>query len=564
MTDTSQLPLENGRSWSAWVLIGRLFQLILLLVVIACGYIAWDAHRFMNTPPSQEAKEVSFTIQPGATLIRVAWDLKKAGLITDVERFRILTWIQGDLGNIRAGEFLLSTSWTPDQVLYQITKGQPRLYRLSVREGLAWWEVAKIVEEQGFATFDDFKAVIHDPEFLAEHSIPFDNAEGFLFPETYLLRKPKQPLDRAQAREVASLMVRMFWKKSAPAWNQLPLKKGVTVSAADRAASPYAPAKAASGETTSTTGATGTTAAPGTAQANATSAPSADQTNATQVGVAQANATQSNAIQTNATQVSAAPCPVVSGEAVTGPESPPALAHPACELESATALRAMVNATVPITGIVGDAAPQTATNATELLRPTAVTPQTTTNATAVNATTPAATNATATVSATNAVTPPPLPAWRDNGPQQPSDVDPVALRRLVILATLVEKETGIPAERGRVAGVYTNRLGLGMLLQCDPTIIYGVGPSFTGAIRRSQLDDEANLYNTYKHAGLPPGPICSPGADALMAAAFPEKHDYIYFVATGAGDGGHIFSKTITEHNRAVQVYRARMRGAAQ
>lgn len=134
------------------------------------------------------------------------------------------------------------------------------------------------------------------------------------------------------------------------------------------------------------------------------------------------------------------------------------------------------------------------------------------------------------------------------------------MRHLVILASLVEKETGLPSERGLVAGVYANRLRLGMLLQCDPTIIYGVGESFSGAIRRSQLENPKNLYNTYQHPGLPPGPICSSGLDALGAAANPPKHDYLYFVATGI-DGGHTFSKTLAEHNKAVQVYRARMRG---
>jgi hypothetical protein len=145
------------------------------------------------------------------------------------------------------------------------------------------------------------------------------------------------------------------------------------------------------------------------------------------------------------------------------------------------------------------------------------------------------------------------------GPQHPAQVDPAALRRLIILASLVEKETGLPAERGTVAGVYANRLRRGMLLQCDPTIIYGIGPSFKGAIRRSQLEDASNPYNTYKHAGLPPGPICSPGLASLDAAFAPERHEYLFFVATGL-DGGHSFSKTVSEHNRAVQLYRARMR----
>ena len=141
----------------------------------------------------------------------------------------------------------------------------------------------------------------------------------------------------------------------------------------------------------------------------------------------------------------------------------------------------------------------------------------------------------------------------------PEDLDPDALRRLVILASLVEKETAIPGERARVAGVYANRLRLGMLLQCDPTIIYGVGESFTGSIRKSQLNDAKNSYNTYIHAGLPPGPVCSPGLEAIKAAAIPERHDFLYFVATGV-DGGHSFSKTLNDHNKAVQIYRSRMR----
>jgi UPF0755 protein len=100
-----------------------------------------------------------------------------------------------------------------------------------------------------------------------------------------------------------------------------------------------------------------------------------------------------------------------------------------------------------------------------------------------------------------------------------------------------------------------------MLLQCDPTIIYGVGPEFSGSIRRSQLQDAANPYNTYKHAGLPPGPICSPGLAALLAAARPEQNDFLYFVAADPGGGGHIFSRTSAEHNAAVRKYRARARG---
>ena len=516
MTENASFSPKKEKTKTSFT--GRLIQLFFLMLFLGCAATAWDAYRFLNTPASEDPKEVSFTIIPGSTLIRVAWDLKKAGLITDVNRFQLLAYFKDDLGNIQAGEFTLSTGWTPEQVLHQITKGQARLYRLSIREGLTWWETAKAVEEQGFATFDDFKEVIHDPEFLKEHNIPFANAEGFLFPETYLLRKPRQPLDKAQAREVASLMVRMFWKKTAPAWNQLPLKKGITITAADRAASPYAPARDTSQP------------APPAGQKNGTASPA-----------------QGSTATVPATAAQAATPPAVNA---TLPETNKPGAAQATAPANATATAAPP----PVAG------PVFAANATVQESPTAAA---TVNATTANATSVNAASVNATADADNAPLPQKkLPAWDDTGPQRPSDANPAALRRLVILATLVEKETGLPPERFRVAGVYSNRLRLGMLLQCDPTIIYGVGPSFSGSIRRSQLDDEKNLYNTYKHAGLPPGPICSPGMEAVIAAAWPEEHEYLFFVATGLGDGGHIFSKTVGEHNKAVQVYRARMQNA--
>lgn len=132
----------------------------------------------------------------------------------------------------------------------------------------------------------------------------------------------------------------------------------------------------------------------------------------------------------------------------------------------------------------------------------------------------------------------------------PQAGDPAALHRMVILASLVEKETAIPAERPAVAGVYANRLRLGMLLQCDPTIIYGLGENFDGNLRRSHLQDASNPYNTYVHPGLPPGPICSPGKASLQAASSPEEHEFLYFVARP--DGSHQFSRTLREHTNAV------------
>lgn len=214
----------------------RLIRLFLLLgwaLLIGGGLAAYEAYRFLSTPGSPDARDVVIAIAPGATFDRVAWDLKKAGAITDVTRFRLLAQARDALGRVRAGEFMVNTGWTPEEVLRQITEGRELLYRLSVREGLTWWETARAVEEQGFALYEDFKAVIHDPAFLREHHIPFANAEGFLFPETYLLQKPRAPLDRQQAYEVASTMVGMFWKKTEPLWAGLPARK--ETAAADKA-----------------------------------------------------------------------------------------------------------------------------------------------------------------------------------------------------------------------------------------------------------------------------------------------------------------------------------------
>jgi len=120
----------------------------------------------------------------------------------------------------------------------------------------------------------------------------------------------------------------------------------------------------------------------------------------------------------------------------------------------------------------------------------------------------------------------------------------------LILASIVEKETGHAADRGRVAGVFINRLRIGMPLQTDPTVIYGMGSAYQGRIRRRDLQADTP-WNTYTRGGLPPTPIASPSKAALLATLHPEAHDFLYFVARG--DGTSEFSKTLTEHNRAVR-----------
>jgi UPF0755 protein len=128
--------------------------------------------------------------------------------------------------------------------------------------------------------------------------------------------------------------------------------------------------------------------------------------------------------------------------------------------------------------------------------------------------------------------------------------------KTVTLASMIEKETGFPAERPTVASVFENRLRIGMALDCDPTVIYAalLDDRYRGVIHRSDLDN-GNPYNTYRHAGLPPGPIANPGASSLAAALHPAQTDYLYFVAK-PDRGGHVFTSNLTAHNKAVGSYR--------
>lgn len=130
------------------------------------------------------------------------------------------------------------------------------------------------------------------------------------------------------------------------------------------------------------------------------------------------------------------------------------------------------------------------------------------------------------------------------------------VHRTVTLASLIEKETGVPEERPLIASVFTNRLEKGMRLECDPTTIYAalLDKRYRGAIHRSDLAN-ANPYNTYQNAGLPPGPIANPGAQALEAALHPAETDYLYFVVKPSG-GSHHFSASMAEHEKAVEAYR--------
>jgi len=139
-------------------------------------------------------------------------------------------------------------------------------------------------------------------------------------------------------------------------------------------------------------------------------------------------------------------------------------------------------------------------------------------------------------------------AWENRDPSVPYKNADEAL----IMASIIEKETGQAADRGRIASVFVNRLKLGMPLQTDPTVIYGMGDKFDGNLRKRDLQTDTP-WNTYTRTGLPPTPICLPGMAAIEAALHPPKTDLLYFVARG--DGSSEFSRTLEEHNRAVAKY---------
>jgi UPF0755 protein len=143
--------------------------------------------------------------------------------------------------------------------------------------------------------------------------------------------------------------------------------------------------------------------------------------------------------------------------------------------------------------------------------------------------------------------------WREIEPR--AREQQLSMREVVTLASIVEKETAARDERPLIASVFRNRLKRGMRLETDPTVIYGI-PNFDGNLRRRDLENAANPYNTYIISGLPPGPIANPGAESLRAVVNPAESDYLFFVSRN--DGTHVFSKTYREHVLAVNQYQRR------
>jgi UPF0755 protein len=330
---------------------------VVLVFLAGSAWLVLQAYEFIYTAPENPGREVTVHIEPGMSFDQAARLLQDKGVVSDADKFKLLAGWKSKQGRVQAGELVLNTGWTPLTVLNALTSGPPKLYKIVVPEGLTWWQTARLVEKTGLTDFESFKRACFDEQLIAKYQVPADNAEGFLFPETYHVSRPRG----GDAAPIVETMLEAFWNQA------------------------------------------GETLWPG---------------------------------------------------------------------------------------------------------------------------------------------------------KQPAEVADKELMSLVTLASMVEKETGDPSERDVIAGVYANRLERRMLLQCDPTVIYGLGPSFGGNLKRSHLRDKSNPYSTYVRPGLPPGPICSPGLDALQAAKDPQEHSFLYFVSKG--DGTHYFSKNLKEHNRAVRKYQLR------
>ncbi len=146
-------------------------------------------------------------------------------------------------------------------------------------------------------------------------------------------------------------------------------------------------------------------------------------------------------------------------------------------------------------------------------------------------------------------------AWASRDPTLPLQ----SAQDLLIMASIVQKESAVPEELPKIAGLYLHRLSIGMRLQADPTVIYGLGESYDGGVHSVDLHTDGP-YNTYTRVGLPPTPIALAGAAVINATAHPKKSDAVYFVASAKGDGTHVFSATLEEQNAAVAQYLARER----
>lgn len=210
----------------------RICALFLSLLMIGSGWVWYEANNFLESPPASPGEDAQFDVLPGSSPLKIAKDLQAKGLVTDATKFYWLARLKNEAGNLQAGRFLLNTGWKPETILEQLAHGKPVLHRITIPEGLTWWQTAKLLEDGGFVRFDDFRQAISDKDFLRHYGIPFANAEGFLMPDTYLLKKPDLPIEadngveerdkiwKEQARSVAGRMIDNFWRKTENLWQK--------------------------------------------------------------------------------------------------------------------------------------------------------------------------------------------------------------------------------------------------------------------------------------------------------------------------------------------------------
>ena len=333
----------------------KLLFLILITALLFFGAItAFYLHlqRYAETPAVPEAEDTLVTIPAGQSFSATTENLAKSHIVKYPYKFKIVARLKGYDKKLQAGEYVLSASMSPLQILQKMVNGEVKLYRLTIPEGLNLFQISDLVATTGLASKNDFVALAANAEFTRQLDLEAQTCEGYLFPETYFFPK------NATAKTIISTMVKRFRQIFDSSWQKRAEQLGFSV------------------------------------------------------------------------------------------------------------------------------------------------------------------------------------------------------HQVVILASIIEKETGAPFERPIISSVFHNRLKRKMRLESDPTVIYGL-KDFDGNLKRKHLETPTP-YNTYKRKGLPAGPIANPGKKSLEAALYPAKTEFIYFVSKK--DQTHQFSTNFKDHNRAVQKYQLRRR----
>jgi UPF0755 protein len=323
---------------------------VLIVAVLLASFL--HLQHYAQTPASPKAADTVITIPAGQSFSQTTATLSEAGIIQHPFKFKIVARLKGYDKKLQAGEYILSATLSPLQILEKMVNGDVRLYRLTIPEGLNLYQIGELVEESGLATRSDFIAAATSAEFAHQQGLNAETFEGYLFPETYFFPK------NASVKTIISTMVNRFRQIFGPGW----------------------------------------------------------QKRAEQLGF--------------------------------------------------------------------------------------------------------------------------------------------STHQIVILASIIEKETGAPFERPLISSVFHNRLSRKMRLESDPTVIYGLD-NFDGNLKRKHLETPTP-YNTYTRSGLPAGPIANPGKESLEAALYPADTNFIYFVSKK--DSTHQFSTNFKDHQRAVQKYQLRRR----